>query len=180
MKRLLILGLAIAVVAVAGVAIAGTGGGGGAYGGGGGDDSAGSAAPAAGSATVSTQELGDEGAVLVDSAGRALYAADQETATGMVLCEEGCTSFWKPLTVRGGSPTGSVSGELGVVERPDGPRQVALDGKLLYSFVQDQPGEVTGDGFEDAFDGQTLTWHVVHADGSKGSSDRGTSGPLGY
>jgi predicted lipoprotein with Yx(FWY)xxD motif len=101
----------------------------------------------------------------------------------MVLCTGACESFWMPLTVDSGAPTGSsVSGELGVAERPDGTRQVTLDGKLLYSFVEDDPGQVTGDGFEDAFDGQTLTWHVVHPDGSTGSTSGGTTtiGPFGY
>jgi predicted lipoprotein with Yx(FWY)xxD motif len=172
MKRLLILGVVVVagVIAVA-VAIAASRGGG---------DDASTAIAGAGAATVSTEELGDAGDVVVDSRGRALYAADQETAAGKVLCTEGCMSFWEPLTIDGGSPTGdSVSGKLGVVERPDGSRQVALDGKLLYTFVEDEPGEVTGDGFEDAFDGQTFTWHVVHADGSSSSDGGGTPG-LGY
>lgn len=175
MKRLLILGAAVALVAAAVAAIA-------AFSGGGGESSA-SSSPAANTATVSAQDIGNEGAVLVDREGRALYASDQENAAGMVLCTDGCTSFWKPLTVENGAPTGSsVQGKLGVVARPDGARQVTLDGKLLYTFTQDEPGEVTGDGFEDAFDGQSFTWHVVHTDGSTGSSstDSTPSGPLGY
>jgi predicted lipoprotein with Yx(FWY)xxD motif len=175
MKRLLILGVAVVVVVVAAVTIAVVASGGG--------DSSVSATPDTNTATVSTQQIGDAGEVLVDSEGRALYAADQETAAGMVLCAEGCTSFWTPLTVSDGSPTGnSISGELGIVERPDGARQVTLAGKLLYSFIEDEPGEVTGDGFEDAFGGQTLTWHVVHPDGSTDSSggDAPTTGPFGY
>jgi predicted lipoprotein with Yx(FWY)xxD motif len=177
MKRSLILGaaVAVAVIAVAAVAIAAVAGGGG--------DSTGSAAPSPNTATVSTEQIGDAGEVLVDPEGRALYAAEQEIDAGMVLCTEACTSFWTPLTVSDASPTAdsSVSGEVGVVERPDGTRQVALDGKLLYSFVEDEPGEVTGDGFEDAFDGQTLTWRVVHADGSTGSSGGDTpAGPFDY
>jgi predicted lipoprotein with Yx(FWY)xxD motif len=173
MKRLLILGVAVAVVAAGLVAIAGYGGGNG--------ESPMSAAPQTNAATVSTQEIDDQGTVLVDSEGRALYAADQETAAAMVLCTEGCTTFWEPLTLSDGSPTGSsLQGELGLVERPDGTRQVALEGKLLYTFVEDEPGEVTGDGFEDAFDGQTLTWHVMHPDGSTGASNDDTTDPFGY
>jgi predicted lipoprotein with Yx(FWY)xxD motif len=175
MKRLLILGVAVVVVVAAAVTIAVVAGGGG--------DSSVSPPQDTNTATVSTQQIGEAGEVLVDSEGRALYAADQETAAGMVLCTEGCTSFWKPLTVSDGSPTGSsVSGDLGVFERPDGARQVTLAGKLLYSFVEDEPGEVTGDGFEDAFGGQTLTWHVVHPNGSTGASsgDAPTTGPFGY
>jgi predicted lipoprotein with Yx(FWY)xxD motif len=172
MKRLLILGVAV-TTAVLSLAACG----------GGGDNSSDAATPDANAATVLTQQIGDEGAVLVDSAGQALYAADQETAAGVVLCTDACTSFWEPLTVSDVSPTGdSLAGELGVVERADGMRQVTYDGKLLYSFVEDEPGEVTGDGFEDAFDGQTFTWHVVHADGSTSAADGGgtTAGPFGY
>jgi predicted lipoprotein with Yx(FWY)xxD motif len=174
MKRLRISGVTVALAATVAVIAA--------CGGGGGDNAPVSASPASSMETVSAQEIGDEGAVLVDSDGHALYAADQENAAGMVLCTGACESFWMPLTVDNGSPTGSsVSGELGIAERPDGTRQVTLDGKLLYSFVEDEPGQVTGDGFEDAFDGQTLTWHVVHPDGSTGSTSGGTNvGPLGY
>jgi predicted lipoprotein with Yx(FWY)xxD motif len=177
MKRLLILGVTVALVAAAvAIAVLARRGGG--------DDSAAPARPATNATTVSVQEIGNEGAVLVDSEGRALYAADQEIAAGnMVLCTHGCTSFWVPLTLDSGAPTGNaVSGGLGVAERPNGARQVTLDGKLLYTFAEDEPAEVTGDGFEDAFDGQKLTWHVVHPDGSTGSSrsDKATPGPFGY
>jgi predicted lipoprotein with Yx(FWY)xxD motif len=172
MKRLLILSVAVTAAVLALAAC-----------GGGGDYSSDAAPPDANTATVSTQQIGGEGAVLVDSAGQALYAADQETAAGAVLCTDACTSFWVPLTVSVASPTGDgLSGELGVAKRPDGTRQGRYDGKLLYSFVKDEPGAVTGDGFEDAFDGQTLTWHVVHPDGSTNAADGGstTNGPFGY
>ena len=175
MKRLLILGAAVAVAAVV-VAVA-------AYSAGGKDNSPGGAAPGTGGATIASQEIDGKGAVLVDSTGRALYAADQENAAHKVLCTDGCTSFWMPLTVAKGSPTEhAVSGKLGVVERPDGARQVTLDGKLLYSFSQDSPGKVMGDGFQDAFGGQTFTWHVVHADGASSSSPSPTTntGSYGY
>jgi predicted lipoprotein with Yx(FWY)xxD motif len=171
MKRFLILGVAVTTAVLALAAC------------GGGDYASDAAPPDDNPATVSSQQIGDEGALLVDSAGQALYAADQETAAGVVLCTDACISFWEPLTVSDVPPRGdSLPGELGVVERADGLRQVTYDGQLLYSFVEDKPGEVTGDGFEDAFDGQTLTWHVVHANGSTSAadSDGTTAGPLGY
>jgi predicted lipoprotein with Yx(FWY)xxD motif len=112
-------------------------------------------------ATVSVQELGDSGRVLVNSAGKALYAADEEVDSS-VICTGACTSFWIPLTIEGGAPSGnSLPSELGVVDRPDGTRQVTFGGKRLYTFVEDEPGDATGDGFSDAFDGQQFTWHVV-------------------
>ena len=119
----------------------------------------------------------------MDSSGQALYASDQETAAGKVLCTGACNSLWTPLTVSGGAPNvGSVPGRLGVVERPDGTKQVTYKGKLLYSFTQDQPGEVTGDGFKDDFGGQKFTWHLVDAanGGSASTGSSGNSTPGGY
>ena len=130
-------------------------------------------------ATVSVEELGDSGRVLVDSAGKALYAADEE-ADSSVVCTGACTSFWMPLTIDGGAPSGnSLPSELGVVERGDGTRQVTFDGKRLYTFVEDEPGEVTGDGFSDAFDGQQFTWHVLSV-GDAPDPNPDTGGSYGY
>ena len=145
--------------------------------GGAGSDS-GASSPGADTATVSVEELGDSGRVLVDSAGKALYAADEE-ADSSVVCTGACTSFWIPLTIDGGAPSGnSLPSELDVVERGNGTRQVTFDGKRLYTFVEDEPGEVTGDGFSDAFDGQQFTWHVVSI-GDAPDSDQ-ERGPFGY
>ena len=133
-------------------------------------------------ATVSVEELGDSGPVLVDSAGKALYAADEE-ADSSVVCTGACTSFWIPLTIDGSPPSGnSLPSELGVVERGDGTRQVTFDGKRLYTFVEDEPGEVTGDGFSDAFGGQQFTWHVVSVGDAPDSNqeDGDTGGSFGY
>ena len=133
-------------------------------------------------ATVSVEELGDSGRVLVDSAGRALYAADEEAHTS-VVCTGACTSFWIPLTIDGGAPSGnSLPNELGVVERGDGTRQVTFDGKRLYTFVEDELGEATGDGLSDAFGGQQFTWHVVSVGDAPDPSQEGgdTGGSLGY
>jgi predicted lipoprotein with Yx(FWY)xxD motif len=157
-----------------------------ACGGNGYDSSDSSRSPAAQSgddtATVSAEELGNSGRVLVDSAGRALYAADEE-ADSSVVCTGDCAAFWIPLTIDGGAPSGnSLPSELGVVERGDGTRQVTFAGKRLYTFVQDEPGEVTGDGFSDAFDGQQFTWHVVSVGDAPNSNqeDGPTGGSYGY
>jgi predicted lipoprotein with Yx(FWY)xxD motif len=172
MKRLIIaLAAVVAVLALA------------ACGGAGRDSSDSSPAAQSGddTATVSVEELGNSGRVLVDSVGKALYAADEE-ADRSVVCTGACTSFWMPLTIDGLAPRGnSLPGELGVVERGGRTRQVTFDGKRLYTFVEDKPGEVTGDGFSDAFDGQQFTWHVVSVGGASSNQDGGTTrGPYGY
>jgi predicted lipoprotein with Yx(FWY)xxD motif len=159
---LLVIGAIVVVAAVVGVAIAiaATGGSG--------------SSPTAGGATVSAKKLGGAGTVLVDSKGRALYRSEQER-NGMVLCKGACLSFWQPLTVKGTPKAHGLSGKLAVVKRPDGlGRQVTFNGKLLYSFKLDQPGQVGGDGFKDAFSGQKFRWHVVRP---VGTSSAGSSNP---
>jgi len=169
MKKLLTFG---AVVAVA-VALAACGG-----------SSGGSATASSGGGTVSVAEIGGVGEVLVDSNGQALYASDQETEAGMALCTGACNSFWVPLTVSGSSVEAeSVPGNVGTMKRPDGTMQVTFDGKLLYTFTQDGSEEVTGDGFQDAFEGHHFTWHVVtvgNGGASSGGSTETSGGSSGY
>jgi predicted lipoprotein with Yx(FWY)xxD motif len=137
-----------------------------------GSDSAATASPA----TVSVQSIDGAGEVLVDSQGAALYTNDQDTGS-RVVCTSGCAADWIPLIVSGqpSSDDDAVQSALGVVETPDGQMQVTYDGKPLYTFVDDGPGEVTGDGFADAFDGVTFTWTVATAGGSEqGAATAGT------
>jgi len=128
-----------------------------------------------GSPTVSVERVDGIGNVLVDDlTGQALYAADEE-ATGDVLCVDACEAFWSPLEAGDGTPTTEPGvADLGVITRPDGTRQVSTDGRPLYTFTEDSPGEVTGDGFSDDFGGQHFTWHAVLADGASTSSSSGS------
>ncbi|HZQ65574.1 MAG TPA: hypothetical protein VFA66_10155 [Gaiellaceae bacterium] len=147
MKRLLVFGV-VALAAAIGVAVAVAA-------------TSGGSSTAAGGATVSAKAVKGVGTVLVDAKGRVLYQSDQERR-GMVLCKGACLSFWQPLTVSGTPRGKSLPGKLALVKRPDGPRQVTYNGRLLYSFKLDTPGKATGDGFKDAFGGQKFTWHVAH------------------
>jgi predicted lipoprotein with Yx(FWY)xxD motif len=167
MKRLLALAATLALAAC----------------GGGGNDSSGSSTPAASGMTVAVKSIDGIGNVLVASDGNALYASDVE-ASGKVMCTTGaCTAFWKPLTTDTAKPTASPdAGKVGVIKRPDGKMQVTAAGKLLYTFSEDSPGKVSGDGFSDDFDGQHFTWHTVLAGGkisSGGSSSGSDSGAPG-
>jgi predicted lipoprotein with Yx(FWY)xxD motif len=142
----------------------------------GGGGSSSSSTPAATSTTVAVKSIGGVGDVLVDSAGKALYSSNVE-AGGKVMCTGACTSFWKPLTVGSGNPTAAGgAGKLSVIKRPDGTRQVALDGKPLYTFAQDAPGKVQGNGFSDDFGGRHFTWTAVLA-GGKSSGSTTTTPP---
>jgi predicted lipoprotein with Yx(FWY)xxD motif len=146
-------------------------------GGGGGSSDSGSAAPAGGRGdTVAVKEIDGVGDVLVDASGKALYTSDVE-ADGKVHCTGACTSFWEPLTVGSGTPTAAAdAGKLGVADRPDGTKQVTVDGKLLYTFSEDEPGKVKGNGFADDFDGRHFTWNAVLAGGGSADSSSGDAG----
>jgi predicted lipoprotein with Yx(FWY)xxD motif len=167
MKKLLIPGVTIA----AAISLAACGGGGGS------GATAAGGMPGGGQQTVSAKQIGGAGTVLVDSTGQALYASNVENASGKVMCTGPCNSFWEPLTVKGNVQQGSTAGgKLAVIKRPDGSHQLTFNGKLLYSFTEDGPDQVTGDGFHDAFDGQQFTWHVVTVGGGGSNQSQGANG----
>ena len=95
----------------------------------------------------------------------------------MVLCTGSCLSFWEPLTVTGTPKGQSLPGKLAVVKRPDGGRQVTYNGKLLYSFKLDSPGQLKGDNFQDEIDGQPCHWRVVRPTGTSSSGTSSTPTP---
>jgi predicted lipoprotein with Yx(FWY)xxD motif len=145
----------------------------------GGDDDSDSETTAAGSTTetvakgetISVQSIGGL-EVLVDADGNALYTNDQDTE-GEIACTGECASIWLPVTTKSAEPGAEdpeVEAKLSVVRNPDGDSQVAYDGKPLYTFTEDNPGELTGNGFTDNFGGVTFTWTAATADGSQPSS----------
>jgi predicted lipoprotein with Yx(FWY)xxD motif len=151
--------------------------------------SASSSAPAGGgsspAATVSVKSIGNIGRALVSGDGSTLYTSDVE-AGGMIRCTGACTSFWKPLAPGGASPTArGDTGRLGVIKRPDGSRQVTANGRPLYTFAEEGPGQIKGNGFTDVFAGRHFVWHAVVAGGtpagSRGSGASASgSGGSGY
>ena len=113
--------------------------------------------------TVATKSISGVGTVLVDSKGMALYTNNQDSGMN-VACTGSCTAIWVPLMApSSGQPTSSdqaVQAKLGMVKSKGG-SQVTFGGKPLYTFVQDSPGQVTGNGFTDNFGGTSFTWTVA-------------------
>jgi predicted lipoprotein with Yx(FWY)xxD motif len=132
---------------------------------GGGDDEQEAGASAAGG-VVSVAE--DDG-VLVDREGRTLYTAAVEEG-GKILCTGGCVAFWEPLLGSAGDAE-STDLDLGVVERPDGASQLTFEGLPLYTFTEEGPGELTGDGFVDDFRGTTFEWQAARSGGGTEPAD---------
>jgi predicted lipoprotein with Yx(FWY)xxD motif len=145
-----------------------------ACGGGGGGSSSGA------SATVGVKTVDGVGDVLVDSGGKALYAADAE-ADGSIRCVDACESFWKPLTIASGMPKAANEvGTVGVIMRPDGSRQVTVGGMPLYTFADDSAGQIKGIGFQDDFGGRHFTWDAMLAGGGLAPSPKAQPGGDGY
>ena len=109
--------------------------------------------------------------VLVDSSGMALYTPSGESATN-IRCTAACAAVWKPLRPGAASLAGAK-----VITRPDGTKQLAVGGKPLYTFVQDSPGSVNGNGASDAFGAKQFSWHAVRKGGTTAPS---ATAPSGY
>lgn len=167
----------IPVVAALGLALAACGSDGSASSSGGPAAGGTSAGTPAAKATVSVADVSGVGKVLVDSNGNALYSPDAE-ANGEIYCTGTCTSFWRPLAAGANAPTAAAGvPSLTTISRPDGGKQVALGGHPLYTFSQDSPGKVSGNGFTDQFGGEKFTWHVVMSDGSMAGAAAGSPTP---
>ncbi len=101
--------------------------------------------------------------VVINPAGRTLYALSPET-THHLLCREAyCLEIWPPLLLLHGQKLVAgkgVQGKLGLLRRPGGKMQVTLRGKPLYRFTEDhKAGDAHGEGLE-SFGG---IWHAVTA-----------------
>ena len=91
--------------------------------------------------------------VMVDGAGMTVYTFDMDVAgSGKSKCNGPCALLWPPVMAAAGT---KAEGDLSVVTRDDGARQIAYKGKPLYLYKADtKAGDRTGDNFKDV-------WHVV-------------------
>ena len=109
--------------------------------------------------------------VLVDRAGKTLYALTAEKNGRFICTDRACLSLWSPLTVAGaGKPPGTVA-SLGTIKRPDGAFQVTYKGRPLYTFDQDAAGDSKGEGFRDVG-----VWHAATASGAASSQPQPAGG----
>jgi predicted lipoprotein with Yx(FWY)xxD motif len=135
-----------------------------------------------GGQTVATESISGVGDVLVDSRGMALYTNDMDTGA-KIACTADCVTQWVPLTAPGsGQPSSddsAVQAKLGTVKRPDGKSQVTFDGLPLYTFVEDSPGQATGDGFSDSFGGTNFVWTAATVSGKAAPSSTTTTDSSG-
>jgi len=159
-------GAALIAVALA-VTACGTGSAGGAYGTPAGGSTTGSttgasttgtsqATPASPSTALKT-ETTRAGTVLASSSGLTLYYyAEDKPNRGASACTGACATAWPPLAAPVKAPAGvHLPGKLGVITRPNGLKQVTLNGFPLYLYVGDKsPGQAAGNGIGGS-------WHVI-------------------
>lgn len=122
------------------------------------------ATPAPTVKTAANKKLG--ATLVVNPAGRTLYALSPETTHHLLCSESYCLELWPPLILPHGAKLRAgkgVQGKLGLLRRSGGRMQVTLRGKPLYRFNEDhKAGETHGEGLE-SFGG---TWHAVTASAS--------------
>ena len=104
--------------------------------------------PVAATGAVLKTESSGMGTILVDSQGRAVYMFTADTP-GHSACTGTCLTYWPIVPAPATLPTsiGAVSATLGVLDRPDGTKQVTVNGQPLYRYAADtNPGAVNGQG----------------------------------
>jgi predicted lipoprotein with Yx(FWY)xxD motif len=91
------------------------------------------------------------GNIMTTPEGRTVYTFDKDAA-GASSCYGECAEHWPPVTA---AADAQPFGKMSIVDRTDGSRQWAYDGKPLYLYDDDdKPGDAEGDG-------EGGVWHVV-------------------
>jgi predicted lipoprotein with Yx(FWY)xxD motif len=112
-------------------------------------------APPAAAATVKTASA-TPGTILVDAAGKTLYAFANDQGTTSA-CTGGCASIWPALMATGTPTAGSGVDASKLSAASTG--QVVYNGHLLYTYANDSaPGDTNGQGLGGV-------WHVVAPSG---------------
>jgi len=91
------------------------------------------------------------GPVMTTPQGMTVYTYDQDTP-GVSNCYGECATHWPPVTA---SAAAQPYGNMTIINRSDGRRQWAYNGRPLYTYVDDTKG---GDAMGDKEGG---VWHVV-------------------
>jgi predicted lipoprotein with Yx(FWY)xxD motif len=92
--------------------------------------------------------------IYTDANGMTLYTYDKDEA-GKTNCYDKCATNWPPLKA---AADAKAEGDWTIVDRTDGTKMWAYDGKPLYTFIKDKKaGDVTGDGVGGV-------WHIAKPD----------------
>ena len=102
-------------------------------------------------ATLLLAPLGARADMVVDDKGMTLYTFDND-AGGVSACYDDCAAKWPPYMAAAGA---AMTEGWTMVDRTDGTKQWAYDGKPVYFFAGDKAkGDMAGDGLGGV-------WHVI-------------------
>ena len=117
------------------------------------------------------------GRIVVDGRGMtAYYYTPDKAGSGTSTCTGQCLQLWPAITTTATTPTATgVTGTLGTITRPDGAKQLTVDGRPVYTYLPDtHPGDVKGQGVGGV-------WYVLRPDGAMVTDQSsGGSGNGGY
>jgi predicted lipoprotein with Yx(FWY)xxD motif len=119
--------------------------------------------PPANAAVIKVVDAGTLGAILTNADGRTLYIFTNDTA-GKSVCNGSCATAWPPMEAATAPKVEGAAGEFSIVTRDDGKKQVAHNGRPLYTYAGDQKaGDTTGEGVGGV-------WFVAKASGQQASA----------
>jgi len=97
--------------------------------------------------------------VFADAKGITLYTFDKDQP-GKSVCDGECAKYW---TAFAAAADAKPVGDWSIIDRADGSKQWAFQGKPLYTFIQDKKvGSYAGNGLADN------TWHIAFAQPAAG------------
>jgi predicted lipoprotein with Yx(FWY)xxD motif len=129
--------------------------------------------PAATVRTARATVAGKTETILVNSQGLPLYYYLNDTAAGSAVTG-GLATLWPPLTSTSPAATG-LTGKLAAVMDAHGD-QVAYNGHLLYTFADDQAGQVTGQGVQGFFVATPGLTQITGSSAAAGTAPAASSG----
>jgi predicted lipoprotein with Yx(FWY)xxD motif len=116
--------------------------------------------------SLTGKDINQMGNVVLDSEGWTTYRFDLDSAAPSIsTCQDACLRSWLPI-LADGTPTltGIAPNLVGTIVRPDGGRQLTLDGWPLYRFLGDNgPGKWKGQAVNNS-------WWVVQSNGQRNVS----------
>jgi predicted lipoprotein with Yx(FWY)xxD motif len=127
--------------------------------------------------TASASVAGKTETILVDSRGLPLYFYRPDTATRSFVTGSPA-QLWPPPTATAAAEPG-LSGKLAPLDDVDG-RQRTYNGHPLYTFADDQAGNVTGHGVRDFFVATPGLAPIAGSAGSAGAAATVPSRGRGY
>jgi predicted lipoprotein with Yx(FWY)xxD motif len=92
--------------------------------------------------TIMDAKLGE---VLTTGNKQAIYVWNREPK-GKVRCTGACAQAWPPVVVKNGVVVAmhvkGIKGDFGTVRRANASRQLTFNGRALYTYANEKPGQV--------------------------------------